>query len=59
MNLEGRMARLEAHPHGPERTHTPPVIFYGTDEEIPALMTKATVCTCCTVHVVLTMKGRR
>ena len=59
MNLERRIARLEAQPHGPKRTHTPPVIVYETDEEIPALMTEATVCTCCTVHVLLPMKGSR
>ena len=59
INLERLMARLEAQPHGPERTQTPPVIFYETDEEIPTLMTEATGYRCCTVHVVLTMKGSR
>jgi hypothetical protein len=59
MTLERRIARLEAQPHLPEQSHTPPVIFYETDEQIPGLMTKATVCTCCMVHVVLPRKGSR
>jgi hypothetical protein len=57
MNLERRIAQLEAQQTGGGPTHTPPVTFYETDEEIPALMTEATVCTCGTVHVVLPMKG--
>jgi hypothetical protein len=59
MTLGRRIARLEAQPHLPEQTHTPPVIFYETDEQIPDLMTRATVCTFCMVHVVLRRKGSR
>jgi hypothetical protein len=62
MSLERRIARLEAQQNGPgpaHTAHTPPVIFYETDEAIPALMTEATVCPCCTVRLVLPMKGSR
>jgi hypothetical protein len=59
MTLERRIARLEVQQNGTGPTHTPPVIVYETDEEIPALLPAATVCTCCTVHVVLPMKGSR
>jgi hypothetical protein len=59
MDLERRMARPEVQPHGHERIHTRPMIFYETDDSIPAPMTEATVCTCCTVHVVLPLKGSR
>ncbi len=57
MNLERRMARLEAQHTGGGQTHTPPVMFYEVPEAVPALIAQATVCRCCQVHIYLRQEG--
>jgi hypothetical protein len=58
MSLHARLKRLEQRAHSDGLKHTPPVIFYETDEDSARLIAQAMVCPCCVVHVVLPEKGR-
>jgi hypothetical protein len=59
MSLNARLKRLEQRGNRHGLKHTPPVICYEADEEIPALIAQAIVGACCTVHVVSPMEGSR
>jgi hypothetical protein len=59
MSLDTRLKRLESQQHGHERSHTPVVLIYRCGDDVAALIQQATVCPCCSVHVVLPAKGSR
>jgi hypothetical protein len=58
MSLHARLQRVEHRANGYGLQHTPGVILYAHEEDIPRLIARATVCPCCVVHVVQPEKGR-